>query len=286
MKKLYQIFFIDEYNNAEELGWYEDPDDCIEELNQRISVYGDYKLQKGDIRSQIGTFSEYIGTYISDVLEERYGEEVYEDFQSCFVGGFVHCFDDEVAFNLSKNLLMGSNEKLDLSQESITLERIIELIEKGENRAILDAYNSNPLKFADNIMNGIIANTMDKLSQSMTIDLEKHNIDKTKIFDNEYWRMIEEDYDITNAKTIQRLPFAPKVLVTEDDDSFEADSEILGDYENKKSEYDFLGYYIFNLEAIEYYVNDEELITYLYVFYNEQKNLSQVLIAKKKNNVN
>ena len=286
MKKLYQIFFIDEYNNADELGWFENIDDCIEQINDRISLYGEYKIEKGDIKAQVGTFSEYIRTYISDVLEPRYGEEVYEEFQSCFIRGFVNCFNDETEFNLYKNLLVHNNETHDLMQERLSVERLIEEIEKGQNKAILKAYNADPKKFANDIMESIIEETMKKLSDSMQLDINKFNIDKSAIHTNEYWRMIEEDYDIQNGLTFQRVPNENIMKAFNQEEELKDLEHDFNYYENEKTNYDFLGCYIFNLEMIEYYTHEDKLYTYLYTFYNDEKYLSQILIADRKTNIN
>lgn len=282
MKKLYQIFFIDEYNNAEELGWFTDPDDCIPQINDRIQIYGDYKIEKGSIRPAIGTFSEYIGVYIADLLEEKYGEEVYETFQSCFVRGFVNCLED-ADYGIYKGLLV-DDKITDLTNIEMSLDTLIDLIKKGQNKAILKYYNEKPKEFINNLMDSIIENTMKALSKEVKIDLDKYGIDKSSIHANDYWRVLEEDYDIENGKILQRVKNQDIMKCFNDELDLHELEHDFKYYEEEKAKYNYLGCYIFNLEMVEYYIHEDKLYTYLYTFFNDEKFLSQILIADKKEN--
>lgn len=97
MKKLYQVIFVDEYNNSEDIGYFKKLDDAILTLNEYISTYGDYKLEKGDIKEYMGNDGYVFDRYLSDIFNDKMGEseKIYEVFQSCMVRGFIKYFDDK-----------------------------------------------------------------------------------------------------------------------------------------------------------------------------------------------
>lgn len=97
MKKLYQVIFVDEYNNAEDVGYFKKLDDAIQILNGHISIYGDYKLEKGDIMEYMSNDGYVFDHYLSDIFCNKIGEseKIYEDFQSCMVRGFIKYFNEK-----------------------------------------------------------------------------------------------------------------------------------------------------------------------------------------------
>lgn len=107
MKKLYEVIFVSEFNNFYHLGWFENLDDSIEKINGEISVYGNgkYKLKKGALKEYPSTFNSCFDTGLVELFEEEFGEEVYDDFQSCEIRGFVWYFDDD-DFKKAKELLV------------------------------------------------------------------------------------------------------------------------------------------------------------------------------------
>ena len=74
MKYLYQVVFEDEYLNLWEVGWYENLDDAIDDINKFIYV-DEFKLQKGDISVYPSTFGFAFDTCIYDIALTRHDED-------------------------------------------------------------------------------------------------------------------------------------------------------------------------------------------------------------------
>ena len=133
-------------------------------------------------------------------------------------------------------------------------------------------------------MDSIIENTMKALSNEVKIDLDKYGIDKSSIHANDYWKVLEEDYDIENGKILQRVKNQDLMKCFNDELDLHELEHDFKYYEEEKVKYNYLGCYIFNLEMVEYYIHEDKLYTYLYTFFNDEKFLSQILIADKKEN--
>lgn len=100
MKKIYEIFLQDAYDNITLIGFYENLDDAIDDINNYISEEGLY-LKKGYLKERDSTFGPTFDIYIRDMLEGYvpdhilYNDDYYED---CFtmVRGFVLTYVDSL----------------------------------------------------------------------------------------------------------------------------------------------------------------------------------------------
>lgn len=100
MKNLYQVIFVDEYNNNYMLGFFKELDNCIEDINGYLTTYGErYVLEKGDIKLYASTFGECfdieLGHLFVSKSDNLNDDTPYDDLQSCMVRGFTFAFDDE-----------------------------------------------------------------------------------------------------------------------------------------------------------------------------------------------
>lgn len=110
MKYLYQVIFEDEYFNLYEVGWYENLDDAIDDINKFIWV-DVFKLQKGDLSVYPSTFGYAFDTCIYDVALTRHEEEELMDFQGGeMIRGFIHCFSNDEDFETAKRLFVNRKE--------------------------------------------------------------------------------------------------------------------------------------------------------------------------------
>lgn len=103
MSKLYQVFVTDEYNNNYLLGFYNNLDDSINEINDYIQE-DKYKLQKGDLKEYTSTFGTCFDTCLYDILLSKYGDE-FEDCNidtSMYIRGFI--FDKDNLINYLEEL--------------------------------------------------------------------------------------------------------------------------------------------------------------------------------------
>ena len=94
--KIYEVIFVDEWNNFDLIGWFLDLKNSVDKLNDAISLYGDgkYKLNREDLRTYAGSFNEVFDFSLGDRFVEEFGDEAYDDFQGCQVRGFIHEFTD------------------------------------------------------------------------------------------------------------------------------------------------------------------------------------------------
>ena len=110
MKYLYQVMFEDEYFNLYEVGWYENLDDAIEDINKFIWV-DEFKLQKGDLSVYQGTFGLVFDTCLYDIASNRHTEEELMDYQGGeMIRGFVHCFPNDEEYETAKKLFVNRKE--------------------------------------------------------------------------------------------------------------------------------------------------------------------------------
>ena len=102
MSKMYQVFVTDEWNNNYLIGFYNNLDDCISEVNKFIDEEK-FKLIPGDIKEYASTFGVCFDTSLYDILLSRdiYSEEELEDV-SIYIRGFV----------LDKDTIMDTISKL------------------------------------------------------------------------------------------------------------------------------------------------------------------------------
>ena len=82
MKK-YQVILQDEYNNLYMVGFYNELDDSVEELNKYLDVYG-VKLNKGDLREYPGTYDNRFDLNLSDIFEGN------EEVEGIMIRGFIY----------------------------------------------------------------------------------------------------------------------------------------------------------------------------------------------------
>lgn len=84
--KIYQVIFVDEWNNSVHVGFFKNLNDAIPELNDIIEGY-DVTLKEGDIVEHAGTFSSYFDTYLSDIFDKG-------DLGPCMIRGFIFDKDE------------------------------------------------------------------------------------------------------------------------------------------------------------------------------------------------
>ena len=98
--KVYEIFLQDAYNNNTLLGFYENLDDAVDDINSYISEEELY-LKKGYLRERVSTFGPTFDVYIRDVLEGYVPDSIldsddYYDDYSTMVRGFVLTYVDSL----------------------------------------------------------------------------------------------------------------------------------------------------------------------------------------------
>lgn len=90
MNKIYQVYIVDEYNNAYHIGFFDNLDKAVDPINSFLEVYG-VSIKEGDLKEMSGTFSPYFDTYLSDIL---YDDEVeLDEICGVMIRGFI--FDKE-----------------------------------------------------------------------------------------------------------------------------------------------------------------------------------------------
>lgn len=100
-KKLYEIIFVDEYENFINLGFYKDLNDAIEDINEQLKEYGNgkYKLEKGEVKASPSTFGECfdldIVNHFIEKLGENFEEEINEDLHGVAIRGFIYELTEE-----------------------------------------------------------------------------------------------------------------------------------------------------------------------------------------------
>lgn len=68
MNKVYQVIMQDEYNNLFLCGFYKELKEAVSDINDFISVYGDYKITEEDLRVRESTFGECFDTSLNDIF--------------------------------------------------------------------------------------------------------------------------------------------------------------------------------------------------------------------------
>lgn len=81
--KIYQVIIQDEWNNLSLIGFYDDLDDSIDDINEYIEPIYNVKLKKGDLHERAGTFSRVFDTDLGDIFEEN------EDLYGVMIRGFI-----------------------------------------------------------------------------------------------------------------------------------------------------------------------------------------------------
>ena len=99
-KKLYQIIFVDEFDNFTNLGFYKSLDDSLKDINGRLSAYGkQYKLEKGEVLEYPSTLGKCFDLDVANHFAEKFGEEkeeqVMEDLHGVAIRGFVYELTEE-----------------------------------------------------------------------------------------------------------------------------------------------------------------------------------------------
>ena len=91
MKKIYQIFVQDIWNNNHLIGFFKNLDDAIPGINEFIED-GKWHLHPGDLKEYPGTVSPVVDVMLTDILESR-GEDCEELFDtdeaSLMIRGFI-----------------------------------------------------------------------------------------------------------------------------------------------------------------------------------------------------
>ena len=89
MNKIYQVYFVDEWNNAYNVGFFKDLDSAIPGLNDLLKTYN-VQLKSGDICEHAGTFGSYFDTYVSDIF---YDDEDNDEICGLMIRGFIFDYD-------------------------------------------------------------------------------------------------------------------------------------------------------------------------------------------------
>ena len=256
MKKVYEIIFVDEWNNFNQLGWYENLDDAIDDINKCLEVYanGKYKLQKGDLKEYPGSFGSCIDMDLSGFFaeNEEYDEdEVYSEMQSCMIRGFVQTFSDE-EFAMYKNIFI-DKDKIEVSD--LTLDKLLDLIEKCKNKEILEYFNNNKEK-AVYELSGDLLKVYSELTENKTyIDFDIANINSEHVKDKKFWNEFLNQYE---------------------------DKRILCDDDIAVMNPTFIGYQIFQYEFFKYYAKDDNLFIEKWTYYNNKLKRISLYSTKKK----
>ena len=257
MKKLYEVIFVSEWNNFDLLGWYENLDDAIEDINGELITYGDgkYQLKKGDLRVYPGSFGENFDMQLAQFFEEEFGEEAYDDLQSCEVRGFIYELDD-IDYEITDRMLVNHTEKFDFKDFSLTLDNLLDMIRKGQNKAILEYFEENKEK-AVYELSGDLIKEYEKITKNKTyIDFEKAGIDKNYIKDEEFWNDFLKDY--RNAVLCEDI--------------------VLADVE-------LIGYRIFQYEFLKYYIKDNQVFIEKWNCYNDNYKKVGLYMATKESDI-
>ena len=216
MKKIYEVIFQDEYDNLNQLGWYGDLDDAIDDINGCLEVYGDgkYQLKKGDLKEYPGTFGSCFdmglaGFFSEDAKNEDEENKVYGDLQSASVRGFVQEVSDE-EYDIFMNAFVNHTET-DFEDFTLNYDNLITLIKKGENKAILEYIEKNKEQ-ALYALSGSILEEYTKIMKGKTlIDLEEKGIKPEEIKSEEFW---ENFLSQMEGLEIRQLLFEPKEKYT------------------------------------------------------------------------
>lgn len=244
MKKVYEIIFVDEWNNFNQLGWYENLDDAIKDINGCLEIYGNgkYKLEKGDLKEYPGSFGSCIDMDLSSFFSdnEEYDEDdVYNEIQSCMIRGFVQEFSDE-EYAMYKNIFIDkSNTKISV----LTLNTLLDLIKNGKNKEILEYFGNNKEK-AVYELSGDLLEIYSELTKDKTfIDFDEAKINSSEVKDREFWNNFLNQYE---------------------------DKRVLCDDDIAIMDPNFVGYQIFQYEFFKYFTSDNNLFIEKWTYYNNK----------------
>lgn len=248
MKKVYEVIFQDEYDNLNQLGWYGDLDDAIDDINKCLEVYGEgkYQLKKGDLKEYPGTFGSCFDMGFANFFSEEAEDEdkVYEDLQSTSVRGFVQELTDE-EYDIFMNTFV-NHTGIDLEDFTLNYNNLITLIKKGENKKILEFIEAHKEQALYSLSGSTLEEYTNYMKGRTAIDLEKIGIKEEDIKSEEFW----EDFlsQVEETCEVGVLAFKPEEKYT-------------------------IGYRIFMNEYYRYFigkVNDTETICFEHwLCYNE-----------------
>lgn len=83
MIKKYQVILQDEYNNLYMVGFFDELDDSIEEINKYLDIY-EVQLKKGDLKIHTNTYDKGFDTELSDLFEGN------EKVEGIMIRGFIY----------------------------------------------------------------------------------------------------------------------------------------------------------------------------------------------------
>lgn len=83
MIKKYQVILQDEYNNLYMVGFFDELDDSIEEINKYLDIY-EVQLKKGDLKIHTNTYGKGFDTELSDLFEGN------EKVEGIMIRGFIY----------------------------------------------------------------------------------------------------------------------------------------------------------------------------------------------------
>ena len=89
--KVYEIFLNDIWNNCYLLGFYNNLDDAIDDINKNI-VDEKFHLSKGDLKEYPSTFGYTFDTCVGDIYLNKHPEsnnDFYSDDENLWVRGFI-----------------------------------------------------------------------------------------------------------------------------------------------------------------------------------------------------
>ena len=258
MKKLYEVVFVSEWNNYDQLGWYTNLDDAIEDINGELKTYanGKYQLEKGDLKEYVGSFGLCIdislASFFCDKLEAEgeEEEEIYSELQSCEVRGYVYELDD-LDYEMLVQTLINYNKEFDFKGFKLTYDKLIQMIEKGQNKAILAYLKMNEEKALYELSGSTLEKYTEITKDKSYIDFDKANINKDFIMDKAFWSEFLSQYD-TKTNLCEDIAL----------DNVE-----------------FVGYEVYQYEFFKYFVKDNDLFIQKWTYYNN--NLKCVGIYQK-----
>jgi hypothetical protein len=89
MNKVYQVIMQDEYNNLFLCGFYKELKEAVSDINDFISVYGDYKITEEDLRVRKSTFGECFDVSLNDIFFSEEENIDYSDIAGVEIRGFI-----------------------------------------------------------------------------------------------------------------------------------------------------------------------------------------------------
>lgn len=251
MKKLYEVVFVSEYNNYNQLGWYTNLDDAIEDINGELKIYanGKFQLEKGDLKEYVSSFGLCIDMSLASFFNDKYNaednqeleDEIYSEIQCCEIRGYVYELDD-LDYEMLNQTLVDYNKKFDFDGFKLTYDRLIEMIKNGQNRAIL-AYLEKDKEKALYELSGSILKEYTEITKDKTyIDFDKAKIKKEDVKDKEFWNEFLSQYK---------------------------DKRVLCD-DISINDIEYIGCQVFQYEFYKYYTKGNDLFIQKFTYYNDR----------------